>query len=102
MTKLKTFVDFCVLLYIPWWLTAQLTANAPQNDFMLIHNINKYSNHSRECSAAALKAMRNHLWYLNEELVGLGFFSSNVENSVKEKMARKLLSIEKKVRDFQQ
>jgi hypothetical protein len=83
---------------LPWWLTVPLATSAPQNDFSFIMNCVNFFNQDEVCSNAALKAMKNHIWYLNEELVALSHFSSNVEENIREKIARKLLSVEKRVR----
>ena len=99
LVKLERFVNFSVyVLYIPWWLTSPLTTNSPQNDFAFIKSITKYPD--PQCSSAATKAIKNHLWYLTPELLPLSLFSSNVEDFVKEKIAKRILEQDQTVSMF--
>ena len=54
-----------------------------ENDFIFLMNLINFSNQDEQCSRAANNAMKNHFWYLNEEVVGLSLFSSNVEDIIK-------------------
>ena len=92
LPKLKRFVQFVVFCYVPWWLTSPIASAAPNHDLCLINNVILYDAVDSVISNAALKAFRNHLWYLTEELVCLALFSSSVDNSIKQKMVAKLLS----------
>ena len=96
LQKIQTFVKFCVFVYVPWWLTSPNSAAAPYNDLMLIKGLSDYSVVDRKCTDAARKAFSNHMWYLTQELVPLSLFSSEIEKRIKEEIATKLLSYEKK------
>ena len=80
-----------------WWLTAPVPASAPANDLMLVNNLIQYRNVDEECANAALDAFSRHLWYLAEELVVLGLFCRSVKDETKEKIAKKLVSLDHKV-----
>ena len=95
--KLKRFVQFAVFCYFPWWATAPVTSSAPYNDVLLLKGLEKYKQIDQVCANAAIKAFSNHLWYLTEELVVLGLFSSCVSDLMKARMAEKMISNEKKI-----
>ena len=95
--KIKRFVQFFIFCYVSWWLTAPVPASAPSNDLMLINNLIQYRKIDEVCANAALRAFSRHLWYLTEELVVLGLFSKSVEDKTKEKMAIKLVGLDRKV-----
>ena len=95
LQKLERFLKFDLFIYIPWWFTAPLPQNAPQNDITLILKSRTFPDH--KCGNAVIKAASRHLWYLTEELVPLSLFSSNVDDSTKSKLAAKLTNVEKKV-----
>ena len=97
LSKLQKFVQFCIYVYIPWWLTCPVASAAPLNDLKLIANINDYYRVNKCCADGATKAVNRHLWYLTEELAPLSLFSSQVENDIKQKMAQKLEGQEKEV-----
>ena len=40
--KLWRFVRFLCILYVPAWMTAPLTADAPQNDLLLMQTLQQY------------------------------------------------------------
>ena len=96
LTKVKKFVEFVMYCYIPWWLTAPVASAAPSNDLDLINSLIEYTSSDSVAANAALKAIGRHMWYLNEELVPLSFFSHSVNDEVKQKMAQKLLTYENK------
>ena len=88
---IEQFAKFCIFIYLPWWICATNANDAPINDFELVRNSAQYADHDSTCSNAALDSLKNHLWYLSEELVSLALFSDKVQDSVKEKIASKLL-----------
>ena len=88
--KMVKFVNFVVLCYVPWWLTAPVAALAPHNDFVLIKTLHEYRLIDPTSSAAATDAFFRHGWYITEELVVLAFFSSAVELHVKARMVERL------------
>ena len=85
--KLKIFVNFCVLVYVQWWMTAPVASDAPQNDLKLMENIYKFGDIDETTAKVGTKALSSHLWYVTQELVPLAFFSSNVSSEKKKKMA---------------
>ena len=95
LEKLERFVQFAVLVYIPWWLTSPIPQDAPQNDFIFVKKSLSYPD--KICSDAAVSALQRHMWYLTEELVPLSLFANNVNDATKSKIAEKLLHEDKQV-----
>ena len=98
LEKLQRFANFAVLVYIPWWMKSPLVADAPFNDLKLLRSISNYASIDEQRGAAAMKALSRHLWYLTEELVPLCLFSDEIDDCLKEAIATKILTNEKKVR----
>ena len=89
------FVIFIVYCYVPWWLTAPIPSSSPSNDLALINSLIAFSERDQVASQAALKCLKNHMWYLCEELVPLALFSAHTSEKTKEKIAAKLMDSEK-------
>ena len=80
LEKLQRFANFAVLVYIPWWMKSPLVADAPFNDLKLLRSISNYTSIDKQSSAAAMKTLSWHLWYLTEELVPLYLFSNEMDD----------------------
>ena len=80
--KLKRFVDICINYYLPYWINCTVASAAPGNDLDLLITLQKYKSTDRLCAASALIAMKNHLWYLVEELVPSSLFDDYTSQSV--------------------
>ena len=63
---------------------------------LFINNLIEYENVDSTCAEAAIKAFSGHMWYLTEELVPLAFSCTEVEDMMKQKMADKLLKLDKR------
>lgn len=83
---LRDICVFIVLFYIKSWFTSPNAIRAPQSDLTLLQNLIEYSKTNVKVSKAAIVKVTSHLWYLSEELVGLGYFDSSVSSEVKIKM----------------
>ena len=73
LERLIRFVKFLVLYYVKWWIYCPLPAECALLDLKFMKSVKNY--HDSVISASALKAMKNHMWYLTSELVGLSVFS---------------------------
>lgn len=93
VTKLRRVVQFIALLYVPAWLAAPVTADAPVNDLTLYQRLLRYKAVDKEIAGAALKALRRHLWYLRPQTVMFALCSDKVGARVKEEMALKLKTL---------
>lgn len=79
---------FIALVYGRFWHEAPLASNATLNDAQMLELIQKYPN--RIVADAAFTALSRHLWFFSEHLVGLAFFDSRVDTSVKRAMVANL------------
>lgn len=68
------------------WFSAPDGIKAPNHDLQLMQNLIKFQTINSDVSAAALKKIKGHLWYLKEELAALAFFDSAVPINVKRKI----------------
>ena len=91
LEKLQHFIRFVFYVYIQWWITAPMVAAAPLHDIVLLKKIENYKSSNQIVSKGALVGIKNHLWYLTEELVPLALFSEEVNNEEKQAMVIKLL-----------
>ena len=95
--QLNRFVPFATFCYFSWWTTAPVSSSAPSNDLLLLKRMYEYRKVDKACADAAINAFSNYLWYLTEELVMLGLFSSKVLLPTKVKMVEKLMSVDKRI-----
>ena len=89
--KLWRFVQFLCILYAPAWMTAPLTADAPQNGIVLIQTLQQYERLDRAVAHAFLKTLSRHLWYLCEETVPPALFGSAPADQ-KEALAKAIMN----------
>ena len=67
------FVKFAALIYAEWWIRCPLPAERPLMDISIIKAVTAYSD--KTVSTAALGALKNHLWYVTQEMSPLAIFS---------------------------
>lgn len=84
--SLRRINIFTVTIYVKHWFECPNAADAPMNDLSFIQKLLTYHQTVDNTVAdAAIGKLKNHLWYLSEDLVSLGFFSDTVD--VSEKLA---------------
>ena len=83
MTGIQELNVFVVRLYLKAWFTCTVPASAPRNDLQLIKNLVSYSAVNKHVANSTTKSFMRHLWYLNEQLIGLAFFDASL--SIEEK-----------------
>lgn len=88
LKSLRTICLFLINIYVPYWFRSVNAIEAPQLDLDLIQKIIPYFD--KAISSTLLQKLRNHLWYLAEENVGLSFFDGSVPLEIKKKMVQKL------------
>ena len=74
--KLRRFVQFLCVIYISAWMTALLTADAPQNDLLLIQTLQQYDRLDGAVARLCFKTLSCHPWYLFQETVPLTLFGN--------------------------
>lgn len=90
LDRLREFNKFTIKIYLQYWFTSMNAVMAPYNDLRLLKDIISYENVNKKVSAAAFNKFSNHLWYLNEALVGLAFFDDRVDLVEKRSMVKAL------------
>ena len=92
LPKVERFLRFVMYVYLPWWLTAPVASGAPANDLDLINKLLR----CREVDYAMVKKvmdkLKNHLWYLVEEMVPLSLFSPIVSEDMKDRIVKNMLT----------
>ena len=91
LTKINRFVKFVVFVYIPWWFTCSNSTGAPSNDLLLYKNIMKFTPIDPTIGEAALKAMKNHLWYLVPDMIPLALFDDHLSANEKQKIVQEII-----------
>lgn len=89
--ELKSIRSICIFLtrlYVRYWYDCVHAIEAPRQDLQFIKDAIGYFD--KQVSSTLLEKMRNHLWYLSEEAVGLAFFDSEVPLEIKRKMVQAL------------
>ncbi|KAG7173857.1 hypothetical protein Hamer_G018135 [Homarus americanus] len=71
-------------------VTENREVQAPANDLLFLKKISDYTKVDKEVSEEACRKFINHLWYLNEEVVGFAFFDMNVGDETKQRMVDSL------------
>ncbi|XP_015124642.1 uncharacterized protein LOC107046530 isoform X2 [Diachasma alloeum] len=78
---LRYMCIFIIRLYQKAWFTAPNPVTAPNNDLILLKNLQANapatSGLPPEVCKAVFDKFSNHLWYLSEELIALAFFDEN-------------------------
>lgn len=90
LEKVRRFSTFVALIYMEHWFCSPNSMSAPNNDLILMKKLHSYKEIDLEIAQCAEKAMARHLWYLNEHLVCLSFFSSDVMPKTKQSMIKAL------------
>lgn len=91
--KVREFVNFATLIYSTWWLTCNSAVDAPWNDLQLFHSLLKYEDVNTVISKSAVRAFKNHLWYLTEEMVPLALWSTKVPAETRKAIAARMLTV---------
>jgi len=74
-SQLERFVIYRVIVYVKYWIEDPMATNALWSDLLLLHDMTKYQDIDLEISEVVKNALKPHLWYLLDELVGLSLFS---------------------------
>lgn len=89
-SQLERFVNFGVLVYVKYWFEAPMATNAAWADLYLWKDITNYEVIDPQISEVVKNAIKSHLWYLSDELVGVSLFSEKVSNEAKVKIVKKM------------
>lgn len=91
--KLNEIRDVCLFLvfnYLEPWYSATDPVVAPRTDLKLLQNILEYAEISEQISSVALSVFKQHLWYLNDDVVALVLFDPDLDVDVKREIVSRL------------
>lgn len=81
---------FVVKLYIKVWYGCTNSIECANQDLNFLRAAFEFSEIDKVVSDAVIEKMKNHLWYLTPETVGLAFFDRSVSLEIKRKMVNRL------------
>ena len=81
---------FLPIVYVPVWFSCSDAISAPYNDLLLLKKLELYKGVDARLAESALKALKRHLWYLSEQLVGLSILCDDVPDMTKSAMVENL------------
>ena len=97
--NVSLLAEYIALLHVPYFLKSPLSIAAPRQDRDFWIDIHEY----RKCFAegslqqdmidAVAKSVKNHLWYLSEELVIFALFDHDLNENERKMMAEALCQI---------
>lgn len=90
VSKLEQICLFNALVYTKHWLESPNGVDAPFNDLQLIKELKDFEDINKEVSVKASNILKNHYWYLTEELAVFALFSNKVVPNEKRQIAQKL------------
>lgn len=90
ISGLRDICIFLIKIYIKAWFGCTNAIDAPFQDLLFVQNSIAYKSTDPEVATAIQKKISNHLWYLGEESVALGFFDSRISHEEKRKMVKRL------------
>ena len=92
---LERFCVYAVKFYIPFFLTANIGADAAVNDLTLYKKLKKFSQVDKELADEALATLSRHLWFLAPTTVLFSLASEKLEDDDKSRIAVRLLKLPK-------
>ena len=92
LPKVERFPRFVMYVYLPWWLTAPVALGAPANDPELINKLLTCREVDYTMAKKVMDKLKNHLWYLIEEMAPLSLISPIVSEDMKDRIVKKMLT----------
>ena len=92
---LERFCVYAVKFYIPFFLTANIGADAAVTDLTLYKKLKKFSQVDKELADEALATLSRHVWFLAPTTVLFSLASEKLEDDDKSRIAVKLLQMPK-------
>ena len=95
LEHLRRFCKYAGMFYIPYFLTANIGADAAITDLSLFKKLSKFSQVDKELADEGLATLSRHLWYLAPNTVLLSLASEKLGDDDKSRIATRLLSLPK-------
>ena len=90
---IQRMAQFISLFYMPYFLQARLSSEAPRLDLTLWRHMEVYEKHDTDIADEVKKSINCQLWYLTEECVVLSLFDDGVSDNEKIELCQRLLAI---------
>ena len=90
---LERFCVYAIRFYIPFFLTANIGADAAITDLSLYKKLMKFRQTEKELADEALATLSRHLWFLAPSTVLFSLASEKLEDDDKSRIAVKLLQL---------
>lgn len=90
LNSIRDISDFVVKMYTKVWFGCTNAFQCPNQDLNFLLDAFKYAEIDKASSNAVIDKLKNHLWYLTPETVGLAFCDPGVPNEIKRKMVIRL------------
>ena len=94
--QIKRFVLFLVFCYVPWWFTCPIATSAARNDILFYQTMCNFQDIDNEISKAVKTSIQHHQWYIVSEMIPLALFDKGLDNSDKDKLAKKIMCYPRK------
>ena len=92
---LERFCVYAIRFYIPFFLTANIGADAAITDLSLYKKLKKFRQTEKELADEALATLSRHLWFLAPSTVLFSLASEKLEDDDKSRIAVRLLQLPK-------
>ena len=96
LEHLRRCCKYTVMFYIPYFLTANIGADAAVNDLSLYKKLKKFSQVDKLLAEEALATLSRHLWFLAPNTVLFTLTSEKLEDEDKSRIAVRLVSVKTK------
>ena len=94
--QVKEISKFILILSVKAWFEAPFPASAARNDLTYMINVVRYREVTRpSVTMAVMQSWYRHLWYLVPQTVVFALADTGLDNSQKERMAKKLHSLDR-------
>ena len=89
--NINRLIIFSSFFFVPWFLQSSRPKKAPSNDLMAYKSMKEFCKHDKQIAIEVGKSVLRHGWYLSEKLAVLAIVDEDLEDSIRKKMAAKLL-----------
>lgn len=96
LLQVATLTEFILLHYAKYWFTTALGASSARSDLDFMGGVLEYRKENSGLAWHVLQSCNRHLWYLTPQLIMLALADPELEEDMKEKMAKKLFSMDRR------
>ena len=95
LLQVATLTEFILLHYTKYWFTTARGVSSARSDLNFMGGMLEYRRENSGLAWHVLQSCNRHLWYLTQQLFILALADPELEEEMKEKMAKKLFSMER-------